>query len=428
MLNYLDTIKFLYSLQSFGIKLGLENIEKLLATLSFPHTKYRTVHIAGTNGKGSTAAALEAILLKAGYKVGLYTSPHLIDFRERVRVNGKNISEKNVCEITEVIRAKKAQLGIDYEITFFEYTTAIALYHFMLEKVDIALIEVGLGGRLDATNVVTPMVSVITSISVDHQQYLGETIGEIATEKAGIIKPTVPLVSGVRDESAKQVIHNISRGRDAKLYELGVDFSFSITGEERFDYASINADYKGLTKNLLGEHQYRNLSVALAVVELLSSEKIVVEENSIREGLANVNWAGRFELFSKSPLIILDGAHNKQSIKCAVDTLQKNFPEKKIISVIGVMSDKDMENIAKSIGRISHTVILTEPEIDRAAKTHKLAELFDESSVLVQRPVVGDALEYAKEICDDGSLIFVTGSLFTVGDARKILLGEHVNG
>jgi dihydrofolate synthase/folylpolyglutamate synthase len=425
LITYVDTIEYLYSLQNFGIKLGLKNIKALLERLSSPHESYKTVHIAGTNGKGSTAAAIESVLIEGGYNVGLYTSPHLIDFKERIRVNKEQIDEESVVRITRLVREKKEELKIDCEITFFEYVTAIAFYYFMQKNVDIAIIEVGMGGRLDATNVITPMVSIVTSISKEHQIYLGETIKEIAGEKAGIIKEGIPVISGVRDKQARGVIKETAKAKNAKLYELQKDFNFTDLGAQTFDYKGIDKTYKGVKKSLLGAHQFDNFSVALAALEVIEKSGFTVDEKNLRKGLSNVKWDGRFEVFSSKPLLILDGAHNDESMESAVNTLRKNFPGKKVILVIGIMKDKDISDIIKHISDISHTVIITKPEINRAAKTRELAEFFDEKKEVVQIPSVKDAIDHAKKLYDDGSLIFVTGSLFTVGDARKYLTGGN---
>jgi dihydrofolate synthase/folylpolyglutamate synthase len=422
MMSYEDTIKYLYSLQDFGIKLGLKNIGALLKKLSSPQETYSTVHIAGTNGKGSTAAAIESALIKGGYNVGLYTSPHLIDFKERIRVNRYEIDEESVVEITGLLREKKEELKVNCEITFFEYVTALAFYYFMQKKVDIAIIEVGMGGRLDATNVLTPLTSVITSISMEHQQYLGETIEEIAGEKAGIIKEGVPVISGVQNEQAKAVIKRAAESKNAKLYEIRKDFDFTKLGSnETFDYNGINKTYKGVKKRLLGEHQYTNFSAALAALETIADRGFPVDEENIRKGLGSVRWPGRFEVVSDDPLIILDGAHNDESMEFAVNTLKENYPDRKVISIVGVMKDKDAAGIAKRISDVSNTIILTRPEINRAAAADELAAFFDKKEDVVKTPSVKDALDYAEGLCAEDSLIFVSGSLFTVGDAKKYL-------
>ena len=282
-----------------------------------------------------------------------------------------------------------------------------------------------MGGRLDATNVITPMVSIVTSVSKEHQLYLGETIKEIAGEKAGIIKEGIPVISGVRDKQARGVIKETAKTRNAKLYELQKDFDFTISNRETFDYKGIDRVYKGVRKSLLGEHQFDNFSVALAALEVIEKSGFTVDEKNLRKGLSNVKWDGRFEVFSNKPLLILDGAHNDESMESAVNTLRRNFPGKKVILVIGVMKDKDIGGIIKHISDISHIVILTKPEINRAADTHELAQFFDEKKEVVQIPSVKDAIDHAKKLYNKDSLIFVTCSLFTVGDARKYLTGGN---
>jgi len=427
MNDYDNTINYLYSLQNFGIKLGLTNITALLRRLGSPHEAYKTIHIAGTNGKGSTASALESVLLKEGYRVGLYTSPHLVDFKERFRVNGKDIDEQSIVRLTKIIRARKDDLNIDSEITFFEYTTALAFCYFMEQDVDIAIIEVGMGGRLDATNVLTPTVSVITSISKEHEQYLGDTLEEIAGEKAGIIKEDIPVVLSANDDRVVKVVEQIAKKKRAKLHRQNQGFEYIVRRDGTFDYHGINKAYAYLEKGLLGAHQYSNFTTALAALEVISDKGFSVSEESVRTGLKTARWPGRFEVVSDTPLIILDGAHNNESMETAVKTLSEHYADKRVITVLGVMKDKDVSGIIERVERVSDNVIITKPEIDRAASPDELAGLFSGDKEVVTTVSVDEALNRAKEMTDTDSLIFVTGSLFTVGDAKRHLDARHLN-
>ncbi len=291
----------------------------------------------------------------------------------------------------------------------------------MLKGVDIAVIETGMGGRLDATNVVTPTVSVLTSISMEHQRYLGDTIAKIAKEKAGIIKRGAEVISGVNDERAREVIEAAADAMDAKVYQLHRDFTYTKIGADTFDYTGINRSYSGIKKSLMGGHQFDNFSLAIAATELIEGSGFLVGEWSIRSGLGDVKWAGRFDLFSDDPLLILDGAHNDASMRTAIDTLKANFAGKRIISVIGVMSDKDTAGILKRVCGVSDTVILTKPAINRAADPNKLLTGFESDANVISVPDVKSALDRAYDLYEDGSIIFVSGSLFTVGDALKYL-------
>ena len=432
--SYQQAVDYLYQLQWHGIKLGLGNIQQILKALSDPHQRYRTVHIAGTNGKGSTAALVAALLQAQGYRVGLYTSPHLVDFSERIRINGVPISHDHVAGLTEkILKLASASGGPDSRLalTFFEFTTAMAFLYFAESSVDLAVIEVGMGGRFDATNVVTPLVSVITNIDYDHQAYLGNSLTQIAFEKAGIIKTAVPAVTAVEDDEARGVISKVCQERGSHLYRLGQDFHIDGASEE-FTYRGIRHQWPALSLKLLGRHQLKNAACALAVAEILSSasggQGFELSETSIRKGLRSASWEGRLEPIEtpEGLLIFLDGAHNLSGARVLRDFLLEVKAKRggRLFLVLGIMRDKDIPAVLGELVPLADSVVLTRPDYHRAASLSDLeiaARPFDAPLTLRQR--VSEAVEFAKSAAHPGDCILITGSLFTVGEARAHLFG-----
>ena len=309
---YDQALSYLYGLQKFGMKFGLSKTENLLQAFGRPQDQLKLIHIAGTNGKGSVAAMAASIFSRAGYRVGLYTSPHLVDFRERFQINGRLIPPG---ETLDLIREVRERTNPEEPPTFFELVTAMALIYFARKKVDLAIIEVGLGGRLDATNIIRPRVTAITTLSLEHQEYLGNTLRQIAWEKGGIIKPGIPLVSGVTQPAAREVISRLCREKGAPLFLAGRDFQTRKIAGGRFNYTGFGKVYQGLRNKLLGPHQIRNAGLALSLVNLWPVEGKNLSEDSIREGLLRVNWPGRMEVWTERPRIVLDGAHNPAAMK-----------------------------------------------------------------------------------------------------------------
>lgn len=444
-MNYQAAWDYLDSLQFFKIKLGLESMHAFLDQVGHPQRGLPFVHVAGTNGKGSVAAALLAVLANAGHRVGLYTSPHLSSVRERFRINDTNISEADFAAMASRIRAV---LG-DTRITYFEFTTALALLWFVEQQVDLVILEVGMGGRLDATNVVTPLVSVITNVSMDHEAYLGNTLAAVAMEKAGIIKPGVPVVSGVAADESREVVEKTCAERGAPLYLLGRDFSVSSPAAGRLDYQGIFAAtrWADLAVSLRGRHQAANMASVLAVLELLA-ERFPVPESALRQGLAAVRWPGRLEHFRlrlascngqpvyeqvaaavddpSARLYLLDGAHNPAGVESLVAALREDFAYDRLIMIWGSMADKDMAKTLALAAPVCDTLILTRPAGERSATA---AQLFDRVPEAVRpRTVKTDsvavALARAWEMAGPDDLICVAGSLYLVGAVRKALLGE----
>lgn len=441
--SYQETLNYLFGLQRFGIKLGLTNITILLRELGDPHVGLPAVHIAGSNGKGSTAAFLTSILRQGGWRVGLYTSPHLIDFTERIQVDGQPISVSRVVELTKHIRAVVERLisqgkielsspahplpkEIDPEkatITFFEFTTAMAFLYFREKGVDIAVIETGLGGRLDATNVIDPLLSLITPISLEHKQYLGNTLRQIAAEKAGIIKPRRPLFTSAHQPVVLEVFRRRCQELNSSFYIWRKDFSARRRGPQVIDFQGRRNFWSNLTLGLLGNHQVINASLALAAAEALGEFGFPLDGEQIRKGVREVKWPGRLELVGEKPRILLDGAHNPAATKVLKQALEEGFPRRRLILVLGIMGDKDIPQMMANLVPLADILILTKPKLERSAPLEVLkkeAAFYQKKEMEI--PDVAEAIEKALAIATAEDLILVSGSLFTVGEARAHLI------
>lgn len=423
-MTYASAVAYLYRLQKHGIKLGLATMMGLMTRLGMPHARYRALHIAGTNGKGSTAAITAAVLQAAGYRVGLYTSPHLVEFRERIRVNGEMIDESQVALLTEHLQARA---GEDLSPTFFEYTTAMAFQHFADSEVDVAVIEVGLGGRFDATNVVTPMASAVTTISFDHQEYLGSTLSSIAFEKAGIIKSGVPVVVGRLEDEAWRTINQVARERQALVMRLDEDFRTEGETSGQFCYRSLGVRYDGLNCALEGRHQLDNVACALALLGAAASQGITVTAEAVRAGLSLVDWAGRLEVVGQHPTILLDGAHNPAAATVLADYLLRSDRFRllrPVVLVLGMMRDKNHRGFAEPLKDLVDEVVLTQPDLLRAATAQELqASLQGLLPHLHVVPSLNDAIALARQLATPDGLVCVTGSLMLVGECKAWFRG-----
>lgn len=413
-------LEYLYGLERHGIKPGLERISALLAALGEPQKAFGAVHVAGTNGKGSVSSMTASILMEAGFKTGLYTSPHLSRFNERISVSDRKVTDKELAGLAAEVRAamKKARIS---GVTFFEFTTAMAFLHFKKKKVDFAVVETGMGGRLDATNLLAPLVTVITNVSLDHTAWLGSTIREVAFEKAGIIKPGVPVVTGEPPGQALAVIKAAAKRVCAPLYVIGRDFHAEGSSGS-FAYSGTSGGLERLKVSLYGPHQVQNAACAIAAVEALRLKGARVTGAAVRNGLRKAAWPGRFETVSRRPTVILDGAHNPSGASALREALA-TVKRKRLILVIGIMSDKDVHGILKELVPLSDEVIMTRPKGERSAT---LSDLKKEASAY-RRPVLGiesvkAACKKALSIASQGDAICVAGSLFTVGEAREYLL------
>jgi len=416
--SYDEAIQYLYGLQKYGIKFGLSKTLNLLKAFGDPHRGQKYLHIAGTNGKGSVGAMVESILSSAGYKVGFYSSPHLVRFTERFRINGREISQNKAASIAaEVIDAINPQ----QPPTFFEVTTAMALIYFAREKTDVSIMEVGMGGRLDATNVIKPALSVITNISLEHQFFLGPRLTDIAREKAGIIKEGVDVVTAVTQPSVLDVVRGECSQKKAPLWRVGKHIRYRKNGKT-LNYYGLSRKLGGLELGLNGRYQNRNAALALAVVEILERGGFEVTIEHIKHGLKYPNWPGRMHVFSRNPLLILDGAHNPAAIRQLVDSITRDFSYRNLILVLGVMGDKDIARMLRRVAGIADYTLYTRPHYYRAASPEALkkeAERIKGAGESVDS--IPEALQRAKAMARPGDAILVTGSLFTVGEALSYL-------
>ncbi len=418
-------LSWVFDLQKFGVKFGLSSTLDLLARLGLSYQEGRYLHIAGTNGKGSVAAILSAVLTRAGYPAGLFTSPHLVSFQERLRLGDREISADRLLSLINRVRAVVDQ---GEPPTFFEFATALAFLYFLEEKADPIILETGMGGRLDATNIVQPVIAVITNISRDHQDYLGRGLLAIAAEKAGIIKEKTPLITYARQPSVLELFRRRCRELEAPLYLGGVDFRTRGASGGRFGYQGLNRVLAGLTLSLRGRHQYRNAAVALAVLELLEQRGWDIGETAIREGLANTRWPGRLEQVAQDRRILLDGAHNPAaalSLAQALKLIQKpSRGNGRLFLVMGIMADKDVDAILARLLPLAHLVIFTQPRYFRAAATADLARRSQAYALeVIQVPRVSEAIRRAQALAGPRDRIVITGSLFTVGEAKEYFQG-----
>ena len=417
--NYEQALSYLYDLQKYGIKFGLSSTSSLLGRMGNPQEGLKTIHIAGTNGKGSTAAMLSAILVRAGFKVGLYTSPHLVRFNERFRLNEQDIGDE---EILDVFKRVRGVVDEREPPTFFEMTTAMALNLFAAKEVDWAILEVGMGGRLDATNVVQPQLTIINNISFDHQEFLGSTLSRIAREKAGIIKKRVPLITAVRQPVALAVIKTRCSALNAPCYRLGRQIKVRTLGERRFSYSGLEWRLEKLHLPLAGRHQVVNAATALGGLEVLERwGHYNLDVEQIREGLVKTRWPGRLELLGMQPPILLDGAHNYAGIVALRQALQEEYTYRRLIVVLGIMADKDLRGMFLRLAPLADRIILTRPTYERAAEPESLRAVageFAERTELI-RPV-GEALEKAIGLATSEDLVLVTGSLYFIGEVKEI--------
>jgi dihydrofolate synthase / folylpolyglutamate synthase len=416
---YKKSLDYLYSLEKFGMIFGLTQVERILGAIGNPHKEIQAIHIGGTNGKGSTAAMMSSILQKEGYRVGLYTSPHLIRFTERIKVNGKEIEEEEVAALTEWMRKETESAGVTPPFTFFDFTTAMALHYFNQKLVDLAILEVGLGGRLDSTNVVDPVISIITNIAKDHEEYLGKTILKIAKEKAGIIKKGKPLITAATQPQVLRLFLKICQGKRSPCFRVGKEFRYARTGDEDFDYEGLDRKLWSIHLNLKGFHQIINATTALGAMEVLEDLGYRVSTEAMVDGLRGVDWPGRLEMVSSSPRVILDGAHNPAGALALKESLKKEFQYRHLILLVGIMKDKDSRSMLHLLAPLADTIILTQPHTGRAAPPAVLKKALGRSWKKAEiREDMKEAIERGLSLTQEGDLFCITGSLYTVGEAR----------
>ncbi|MBN2042238.1 MAG: bifunctional folylpolyglutamate synthase/dihydrofolate synthase [Candidatus Aenigmarchaeota archaeon] len=397
-MDYEELKEYLSSLEKIGTRLGLERMERISESMGYPQNSYKIIHVAGTNGKGSVCAIISSVLRECGYVVGMFTSPYLVDVREKIMFNGQKISKKDMVKYSTIIRKENVKL------TYFEFLTAIALLYFREKGADFAVVEVGLGGRLDATNVVTPVVSVITNIGLEHTEFLGKDLRSIAREKAGIIKKGVPVVTNVRGE-AEEEIEKIAKERDSMLYRVK-----ERARKLHSDLESQTVEYgcKRIRFPLLGDFQIDNLKTALETIEVLKDSDEIPDEKIIH-GIGKTKWPGRVEVIGREPLTILDGAHNPDGVK-ELTKFIKNVDFRKMILVMGISKDKDKEGMTGKLFTLADKIILTKSSY----KAMDPSEIAKNGYIIEKDPK--KALEKAKELAGKDDLILVTGSLYLIGD------------
>ncbi|MGI8965757.1 MAG: bifunctional folylpolyglutamate synthase/dihydrofolate synthase [Limisphaerales bacterium] len=404
-MNYSKAIQFLYGLQLFGAKFGLENTFKLAALAGNPQEKLRFIHVAGTNGKGSTCAMLESIYRAAGLRVGLFTSPHLVSFAERIQVNRKLISENEIVRLVEKFQKLLKKFPPSAHPTFFEVVTVIALKYFADQKCDLVIWETGMGGRLDATNIVTPLASVITNIQFDHEKWLGDSVEKIAFEKAGIIKPKVPVITSSDSREALKIIKKIARENQTSLKIISAN-------------SKLNTQNSKLS--LLGDHQKLNAALATATVRVLNSQ-IPISEKIVAESLSRVHWPGRFQIIQKnSQKILLDGAHNPASAETVRAALLKYFPNGKPTLILGILRDKNFRAMSEILAPLTKKILLVPVNTARTLVPDEwkgVCQKINSDAKIIPCKTLAAALH----LCISDSFVVITGSLYLIGEAMELL-------
>ncbi len=419
MATYSETLNYIFNLRGGEIDLRLHRVEQALSLFDHPERRYRAFHIAGTNGKGSTAAMLHRILSAQGYRAALYTSPHLVSFTERIRVGDEEISQEEVVELAEEIKSRSAGAGVS--LTFFEFVTVMALVHFARRKVDVAVVEVGLGGRLDATNLVLPAVSVITTISKDHEAYLGNDLLSIAREKGGIIKKEVPVVCGSLSPEVGELLSRMAAAQGSPGYFLGADFSFALKDDGLFDYKGLKWNFSDLSLALRGRYQRSNAALALGALEI-AAQDFPVDQAAVREGLRTVSWPGRLEVVRDRPLVILDGAHNGEGVRALAGEMREFRGLKKIKILFAAMEDKDWPYMLGELAAVASELFLTRVSMQRSADPWKIGAALGAKIpfTVVEEPA--RALRSLLERAGPEDVILVAGSLYLLGEVRPLLL------
>lgn len=419
MNNYQQIINYLFALQRHGIKLTLDNIITLLKPLNNPEKDWQCIHIAGTNGKGSTAAMLESMLMKAGYRVGLYTSPHLVDFRERIRINRTLIPEQDVIDFTIRLKPSIEEIAP----SFFEATTALAFWYFSKEKIDIAIIEVGLGGRLDSTNVVKPLISVITPVDMDHQKYLGESIQEIAAEKAGIIKPNVPCITNNKNRAVLEVLEEKCASQNSEFININEVSKYEISSMSLegtvLDLQISDHIFGNLRLNLPGYHQVDNAMLALGAI-LKLKDLLKISKQNIVEGLNDVRWKGRINLIAREPFVIIDVSHNASGFERTLSFLSRYFPKERLKVATALQEDKDFKRIGDLLSYYSNEVHVVDLKLGKPLNPSKLSNVLEQNGV---KTLIANSFEEIQEKIfrsnQNDLLWLIIGSHYLAGEAYQ---------
>lgn len=434
-MNYEEAMNYINNIGKFGSNYGLKRTYRLLEILGNPQKKLKLIHIAGTNGKGSTTSMITSILTNMGYKVGMYTSPYLEYFEERIQINGENIPKNKLTHLINTVKkavCKVIEEGYEHPTEFEILTTVMYLYYYN-EKVDYAVIEVGLGGKLDSTNVITPLISVITSISFDHMNILGNSLYEIAGEKAGIIKKEIPVVVYPQKDEAMKAIMEKATKEDSEVYQVKINSGklLSIIFEDKL-YQNVQVKTKNNLYNvklpLIGEHQILNLSVALNTIEVLcEKENLKINKEQIENSLQSVIWKGRLEILSKNPLVVIDGAHNIEGIKMLRNNIEKYFKYNNVYLLLGILADKQVEEMIKEITPIAHKIYALTPHSDRAELNTELKnEILKYNKNTVALDNYEEAIKSALNEANNDDLILISGSLYMIGDMRKLITQKAI--
>lgn len=429
-MNYQEALKYISSSHRFGMKLGLETTEKLMENLGNPQDELKIIHVAGTNGKGSICSFIAKILEKSGYKVGLFTSPFLEVFNERIRINEKNITDEQIAKaITEIkVRVEKMVSEGYSSPTEFELVTAMAFLIYKWEKVDYAVMEVGLGGRYDSTNIIkNPLVSVITSISLDHVKVLGDTIEKIAYEKGGIIKENSAVVVYSQSDETENVLKSISKEKNTEFIEAkfeNIEIIKDDINSQKFNFSIENKEYKDMEIKLIGEHQVKNCITAINAIEYLRKSKKVdnITDESIKAGIKETKWPGRVEKIMEKPTFIIDGAHNEDGAKSLKKVIDKYFKDKELILMLGMLEDKDIDSVLDILIPSFSKIIVTEPNNPRKITAEKLKEKIEKYTQYVESvDNIEGALNRTIEIANEDSIIISAGSLYMIGEVRTLM-------
>ncbi len=435
--NYENLCRYSYE-NSFN----LERFKNFLKTIGNPQVNLKVIHVAGSKGKGSVCVFMANILKQAGFKVGLYTSPHLNDFRERIRILDKHskaksvdrefegmISKKEICDLVSRLKPciDRFNKNSKYDaLTFFEVYTAIAFVYFQDKRVDFVVLETGLGGRLDATNVCNSLVSIITPISLEHTYLLGKKLKEIAFEKASIIKKQNKKISqrkaialtAKQNRAVMETVENIAKRNSVTLIKEGRDFRFNLTQKGHFNYRGATYNLRNLHINLLGRHQIANASLAIASIEALRYHNIKVDGQDVRSGLKNCIWPARFQIVSNNPTVIIDGAQNSASVRALGRTLKDNFPNRRTWVIFGIAKDKELKDTCRELEKITKKIVLTKSVNPRASEPEELAKYFKAKPIMTTNNLK-KALRLTKSLCGKNDLILVTGSLYLCGEVRN---------
>ena len=419
-MTYDEALKYIHSVSNFFCKPGLERVSELCEKIGNPQKALKFIHVTGTNGKGSVCSMLSSILMAGGYKVGLYTSPYVREFNERMRINGENIPNEYLAMLTEEVKQSADKMADSP--TEFELITAIAFEYFKREGCDIVVLEVGMGGRLDATNIIeSPLLSIITGISVDHTAFLGDTIQQIAGEKAGIIKPNCPVLFGGENTVAEQIIAKEADEKQSLLYKT--DYSSLSVRDMTLEGTTFKYKGREIKISLLGDYQPRNAAIVLDAVDILRRGGLAINEEAIKAGLANAKWPARFEIIKNDPTVIFDGAHNLQGIEAAVKSIKRYFADQRVIVVSGVLKDKDYQKISDSISEIASGVYTITPSNPRALSAMEYANIFESKGTKATCcKSVNEAIDLAiKEADATNSTVYCLGSLYTYCEIIKLV-------